>query len=172
MTPWCVRGGLYRQLRAPVELVLDDPERELQQDVWRLAILRPGSGRQKIDYMPITQPWLRELVKQWNRQRLISHSVGTLGASVHFAAELTGVRALRVDRGDDPSALGREDTVNFLAHPLARAHAGEMPSSRQRKQPPARVRVMGRGAVAGGARAGAARAARTGRWALGAVRSV
>ena len=126
------RGGLYRQLRAPVELLLADPERELARDVWRLAILRPGSGGQQIDYTPITQPWLRELVKQWNRQRLISHSVGSLRASVHFAAELSRVLALRVDRGDDPSALGRQDTVDFLAHLRARELSGEAPNNRHR----------------------------------------
>jgi len=125
------RGGLYRQLRAPVELLVVDPERELGHDVWRLAVLRPDSGRQKIDYTPITQPWLRELVKQWNRQRLISHSVGTLRASAHFAAQLSGVLALRSDRGEDPSALGRQDAVDFLAHLRAREHSGEIPSSRQ-----------------------------------------
>jgi hypothetical protein len=124
------RGGLYRQLRAPVELLLADPERELARDVWRLAILRPGGGGQQIDYTPITQPWLRELVKQRNRQRLISHSVGSLRASVHFAAELSRVLALRVDRGDDPSALGRQDTVDFLAHLRARELSGEAPNNR------------------------------------------
>jgi hypothetical protein len=124
------RGGLYRQLRVAVELLLADPERELERDVLRLAILRPDGRRQRIDYSSITQPWLRQLVKQWNRQRLISHSVGTLRASVHFAAELSGVLALRADRGEDPSALGRQDAVDFLAHLRGRELSGEISNRR------------------------------------------
>ena len=41
-------------------------------------MLRPDAGGQTIDYTAITQPWLRGLVKQWNQQRLVSHSVGLL----------------------------------------------------------------------------------------------
>ena len=69
---WSVFAG---QLRVPVERLLGDPERELSMDVWRMGILRPDGGRQRIDYSAITQPWLREAAKQWNLQRLVSRSV-------------------------------------------------------------------------------------------------
>jgi hypothetical protein len=69
---------LYRRLRGPVERLLADPERELERDVWRLGMLRPDGGGQTLDYSAISQEWLRELVKAWNRQRLVSHSVGLL----------------------------------------------------------------------------------------------
>ncbi len=55
---------LYRRLRAPVERLLADPQRELERDVWRLGMLRPDGGGQTVDYTAITQPWLRELVKR------------------------------------------------------------------------------------------------------------
>ena len=71
---------LYRRLRAPVERLLADPQRELERDVWRLGMLRPDAGGQTVDYTAIAQPWLRGLVKQWNQQRLVSHSVGTVAA--------------------------------------------------------------------------------------------
>lgn len=88
-------GELYRRLRTTVERLLADPERELSLDVWRLVVLRPDGAGKTIDYTPITQPWLRELVKQWNRQRLVSRCVGNLQLGVRVAVELSGVLALR-----------------------------------------------------------------------------
>ena len=79
---------LYRRLRGAVERLLADPQRELAQDVWRLGMLRPDAGGQTVDYTAITQPWLRELVKSWNQQRLVSHSISLLrlDAQVGIAA--------------------------------------------------------------------------------------
>ena len=85
-------------------------------DVWRMGILRPDGGRQRIDYSAITQPWLREAAKQWNLQRLVSRNVDTLRETVHVAAALSAVLRLRGDRGDEPRALGRQDAVDFLTH--------------------------------------------------------
>jgi integrase len=120
------RGILYRRLRAAVEGLVADPERELEGDVWRLGVLRPDGGRQTIDYRVITQPWLRELVKQWNRQRLVSHSTNNLRLGVSVAVELSGVLRSRDDRGEDPSALGRQDAVDFLVHLRARERSDEI----------------------------------------------
>ena len=135
------RSGLYRRLRAPVERLLADPERELRLDVWRLGVLRPDGAGKTIDYTPITQPWLRELVKQWNSQRLVSRSVGSLRLGVHVAVELSAVLGMRGDRGDDPSVLGRQDAVDFLVHMRARELRGEL-SSRRHRECVARVRVL------------------------------
>ena len=123
--------NLHRQLCGPVERLLADPERELSLDVWRMGLLRPDGGRKVIDYRVITQPWLRGLVKQWNRERLVSLSVHTLRLSVQFAAALSVVLVLRVDRGEDPSALGRQDVVDFLTDLLARERAGEISHARR-----------------------------------------
>jgi integrase len=119
-------GELYRRLRTAVEPLLADPERELERDVWRLGMLLPAGARRLIDYRAISQPWLRELVKQWNRQRLVSHGVDMLRRAVRFAAALSAVLALRPDRGEDPSALGRQDVVDFLSHLRAREQAGQI----------------------------------------------
>jgi integrase len=121
----------YRQLRAPVEQLLADPERELSLDVWRLGLLLPDGARKVIDYRAITQPWLRELVKRWNRERLVSRSVDSLRVAVRFAAALSAVLALRPDRGEDPTALRRQDVVDFLAHLRAREDAGQISRDRR-----------------------------------------
>ena len=123
------RRELYRQLRAAVELLLADPERELEQDVWRMGALRPDGGGRTVDYSTISQGWLRELVKQWNRQRLVLRSVDTLCLDVQAAVELSKVLCLRCDRGEDPAALGRQDAVDFLMHLSARERAGEISNS-------------------------------------------
>jgi integrase len=117
---------LYRRLRARVELLLADPQRELERDVWRLGMLRPDAGGQTVDYTAITQSWLRELVKQWNQQRLVSHSVGLLRLDAYVAIELSSVLGLRADAGEDLSVLGRQDVVDFLVHLRARQLAGEI----------------------------------------------
>jgi len=127
------RRTVCRQLRVPVERLLGDPERELSMDVWRMGILRPDGGRQRIDYSAISQPWLREAAKQWNLQRLVSRSVGTLRGTVHAAAALSAVLRLREDGGDEPRALGRQDAVDFLMHLRARGLSGELTNSRHRE---------------------------------------
>ncbi|MGH2842926.1 MAG: tyrosine-type recombinase/integrase, partial [Solirubrobacteraceae bacterium] len=133
MIPGDYRNDLHRQLRVPVGRLLADPERELSLDVWRMGLLRPDGGRQRVDYRAVTQPWLRELVKQSNRQRLVSRTVGTLRSGVTAAVELSGVLALRADGGEVPSALGRQDVVDFLVHVRARERSGEITNQRHRE---------------------------------------
>jgi len=121
---------LWRELRAVVDRLLADPERELDRDVWRLGLLRSDGGRSTLDYSAITQPWLRELLKHQNRQQLVSVSVNVLRFNRRVAVELSGVLALRADRGEDPRALGRQDAVDFLVHLRAGAARGTMTSKR------------------------------------------
>jgi hypothetical protein len=123
---------LYRRLRAPVERLLADPQRELEQDVWRLGMLRPDAGCQTVDYTAISQPWLRELVKGRNQQRLVSHSVGLLRLDAQVGIEVSNVLRLRPDGGADPSLLGRQDVVDFLLHLRARQLRGEITNTHQR----------------------------------------
>jgi integrase len=132
---------LYRRLRAPVERLLADSERELERDVWRLGMLRADAGGQTVDYRAITQRWLRELVKQWNRQRLVSHSVGLLRLDAQVTIELSKVLRLRADGGEDPSVLGRQDVVDFVVHMRARQLRGEITNAHQRNCV-TRVRAM------------------------------
>lgn len=132
---------LYRRLRAPVELLLADPQEELGRDLWRLGMLRADAGGQTVDYTAIAQLWLRELVKQWNQQRLVSHSVGLLRLDAYVVLELSNVLRMRVDGGEDPSSLGRQDVVDFLVHLRARRLAGEITNVHQRNCV-TRVRAM------------------------------
>ncbi len=132
---------LYRRLRGAVERLLADPQRELAQDVWRLGMLRPDAGGQTVDYTAITQPWLRELVKGWNQQRLVSHSISLLRLDAQVGIELSNVLRLRSDGGDDPRALGRQDVVDFLVHLRGRQLRGEITNTHQRNCV-TRVRAM------------------------------
>ena len=92
----------------------------------------------------------------------MSHSFHTLRASVQFAAALSVVLALRVDRGEDPSALGRQDVVDFLTDLRAREQAGEIITC-----PPGRMHLMACGrCCAKRTCAGCYRGAGTGRGAL------
>ncbi len=132
---------LYRRLRGAVERLLADPQRELAQDVWRLGMLRPDAGGQTVDYTAITQPWLRELVKGWNQQRLVSHSISLLRLDAQVGIELSNVLRLRSDGGDDPRALGRQDVVDFLVRLRGRQLRGEITNTHQRNCV-TRVRAM------------------------------
>lgn len=134
-------AALYRRLRAAVEALLADPEGELERDVWRLGVLRPDAGRQTVDYTAINQRWLRELVKGWNRQRLVSHSIGLLRLDAQVGIELSKVLSLRADGGEDPSSLGRQDVVDFLVHLRARHVRREITNAYQRNCV-TRVRAM------------------------------
>lgn len=125
-------GMLYRRLRAPVERLLADPQHGLGCDVWRLGMLRPDAGGQTVDYSAITQPWLRELVKGWNQQRLVSHSISLLRLDAQVGIELSNVLRLRPDGGGDPRALSRQDVVDFLVHLRARQLHGEITKAHQR----------------------------------------
>ena len=154
--------GLYRRLRAPVERLLVDPERELERDLWRLGVLRPDGGGQTVDYGAITQRWLRELVKQWNQQRLVSRSIGLLRLDASVGIELSNALRLRVDAGEDPRLLGRQDVVDFLVHLRARRLRGEITDIHHRNCV-TRLRAMLRDARERGFAPPARGAGRTGR---------
>ena len=108
---------LYRQLRAPVERLLADPERELS--MGRVATGDAAPGRRsarRIDYSAITQPWLREAGQAVEPAAAGFAQRGHVARDVHVATALSAVLRLRGDRGDEPGALGRQDVVDFLVH--------------------------------------------------------
>ena len=102
------------------------PEDEQRKDIWNTAVL--GHGRRRvIDFTGISQPWLRESVKQWVAEELPTrrgdHATSILQSHVRRAEELSAsLRLHRDDHGDDPSALGRGDIIAFLAR-LSHRHA-------------------------------------------------
>ena len=65
---------LLMRVQWAVERALLDPEQELARDVWRLGLLRRDGGRQRLDLTVISQPWLREIYRDWAREALATPS--------------------------------------------------------------------------------------------------
>jgi integrase len=118
--------ALLRDLQHAVLLAGASPEDEQRKDIWNTVVL--GHGRRRvIDFTGISQPWLRESLKQWVAEELPTrrgdHATSILQSHVRRAEELSAsLRLHRDDRGDDPSALGRGDIIAFLAR-LSHRHA-------------------------------------------------
>jgi integrase len=76
----------------------------------------------RVDFAQISQGWLRELAKQWSRERApIVHAASTQRAVVSIG-ELSRSLGRRDDHGEHPGLLGRADIALLLAR-LGRAHA-------------------------------------------------
>ncbi len=95
---------------------LADPSSEQARDRWDLAVFgQPG----RLDFTRITQPWLRESVKQWAVHDLPRRR-GRNGANrvrqiVAAAVRLSESLRTRADHGNQPGELRRPDIENFLA---------------------------------------------------------
>jgi integrase len=108
-----------------LRLAFADPDREWRKDVWDMRVFgKPQAYR--VDFMQISQPWLRELAKQWAREQApLVHAASTRRA-VASIGELSRSLRRRDDHGLDPTILGREDISLLLAR-MTRAHtAGKM----------------------------------------------
>ena len=83
--------------------------------MWRLGLLRRDGARQNLDLTTLTQPWLRELFRDWAREAL-----GTTRNAFYLNATLCQMRRLseslrtRADGGNDMTAVGRRDIEHFL----------------------------------------------------------
>ncbi|MGH8997736.1 MAG: hypothetical protein ACRDYB_17215, partial [Acidimicrobiales bacterium] len=112
--------GLANSLITYARRALATPESEIVTDNWDLAVFG-HSGY--LSFAKISQPWLRELAKQWAAddlpRRRIRPGRRTSGGIVvrhHIGcvAMLSESLRLRGDRGEHPSALGRVDMEAFL----------------------------------------------------------
>jgi integrase len=89
--------------------------------------LRRDGARQNLDLTTLTQPWLRELFRDWAREAL-----GTARNVVYLNATLCQVRRLseslraRPDGGNDMTAVGRRDIEQFLMRLAGLASAGRI----------------------------------------------
>ncbi|MGH9066196.1 MAG: tyrosine-type recombinase/integrase [Acidimicrobiales bacterium] len=97
-----------------VSLAYADPEVERTKDVWDLRLFG-RSGRKRLDFRAIRQPWLREAAKGWAAATIgrvgdavMAHRVGSL--SVFSAVLASGPGG-----GKDPARLARSDIERFLA---------------------------------------------------------
>jgi len=113
-----------------LRLAFTDPDQEWRRDVWDMrAFGKPQAYR--VDFTAITQPWLRELAKQWSRERApLVHAASTQRAAVSIV-ELSRSLRRRDDKGEHPEQLARADISLFLAR-LGRAHAAGRISSHRR----------------------------------------
>ena len=108
-----------------LRLAFADPDSEWRKDLWDMRVFgKPQAYR--IDFTQISQPWLRELAKQWAREQAPLVHAGSTRRAVASIGELSRSLRRRDDHGLDPTALGRHDISLFLAR-MTRAHsAGKM----------------------------------------------
>ena len=107
-----------------------DPEVEWRSDRWGMRMFGKPQAY-IVDFTAISQPWLRELAKQWSRERAPLVHAGSTRRAVVSIAELSRSLRRREDRGDHPGELGRADISQFLAR-IGRAHAAGRISTHRR----------------------------------------
>jgi integrase len=120
---------LFARIRCAVEQALLDPEQELARDVWRLGLLRRDGGRQRLDLTVISQPWLREIYRDWAREALSVRNVHYLRGTLCQIRRFSESLRTRPDGGVDRAAVGRRDIENFLMRLSGMTAAGEIASS-------------------------------------------
>jgi integrase len=117
-------------LQDRLRLAFADPDSEWRKDVWDMRVFgKPQAYR--VDFTQISQPWLRELAKQWAREQApLVHAASTRRA-VASIGELSRSLRRRDDRGKHPTLLGRQDISLFLAR-VTRAHSAGRVSAHKR----------------------------------------
>jgi len=116
-----------------LRLAFADPDSEWLKDVWDMRVFgKPQAYR--IDFTQISQPWLRELAKQWAREHAAMVHAGSTRRAVVSIGELSRSLRRRDDHGEHPTVLGRQDISLFLAR-VARAHSAGKFSAHKRRRP-------------------------------------
>jgi hypothetical protein len=113
-----------------LRLAFIDPEVEWRGDRWDMRMFGKPQAY-IVDFTTISQPWLRELAKQWSRERAPLVHAGSTRRAVVSIAELSQSLRRRDDHGDHPGVLGRADISLFLAR-IGRAHATRRISTHRR----------------------------------------
>ena len=90
------------------------PEEERVKDVWDLGVFGLGEKR-AMDFTGLHQRWLRESVKGYTIERLSSRKLRTAHRDLGWMRHLSDYLHAREDRGEQPSALTREDMTVFLS---------------------------------------------------------
>jgi integrase len=113
-----------------LRMAFADPDLEWRKDRWDMRVFGKPQAY-IVDFTPISQPWLRELAKQWSRERApLVHASSTRRAVVSIA-ELSRSLRRRDDHGDHAGQLTRADVSLFLAR-IGRAHAAGRISTHRR----------------------------------------
>ena len=89
------------------------PEEEREKDVWDLGVFGLGEKR-AMDFTALHQRWLREAVKGYTIERLASRKLRTAHRDLMWMRPLSEFLDAREDRGEQPSALTRQDMTAFL----------------------------------------------------------
>ena len=90
---------LLRRWQRRLEYASADPHAEWDRDEVRMGVIRPGVRNSVLRLGEIEQPWLRDVVTDVLRVRLNSVIPTTLGQWALAGIRLSGVLALRPDRG-------------------------------------------------------------------------
>ena len=116
--------GLVNCLIGHARRALSNPETEVAQDEWDLAVF---GHHGTVSFTGISQAWLREAAKRWaaddlpkRRVRAGRRTSAGLAVRHHIGClvRLSESLRMRADRGEHPAALGRADMEAFL-HRLA-----------------------------------------------------
>ena len=107
---------LLRDLQREARRAATTWDEEQQADVWDLGVAGLVG---RIDFTPVTQPWLRAGTKWWISEdlprRRSTRTYHVLRGFVNSLAELsTSLRLHRPDDGNSPHLLGRSDILAFL----------------------------------------------------------
>ena len=126
----CMTRLAFLRVQWAVQQALVDPSEELARDVWRLGLLRRDGGRGKLDLGQITQPWLREVYRDWAREALgTARNIHYLRSTLSQVLRLSESLRTRPDGGVDRGAVGRRDIENFLMRLAGLASAGKIANS-------------------------------------------
>lgn len=109
-----------------LQLLVADPDSEHPKDVWDLRVWGHAGRLSFVGGLalhlsrgeparPVTQGWLKEAVKAWTADALVSQSSARARQMVTAVGLFSEHLARRPDRGEDPDSLGRRDLESFLA---------------------------------------------------------
>jgi len=125
-----------------LDLLAADADSEYTKDVWDLRVWGHGG---RVSFVgggvlhrsrgeaarPIVQGWLKEATKAWSADALVSRHPAVVRRIVAAVGLLSQHLNRRDDRGEDPSAIGRQDLEAFLAWLGRLEAAGSMSSDRR-----------------------------------------
>ena len=125
----CAPRLLFSRVQWAVERALVDPAEELARDVWRLGLLRRDGGQSRLELARVTQPWLREIFRDWAREALATRNPNYLRATLGQIARLSESLRTRDDAGREMTAVDRRDIEHFLMRLAGQASAGRIANS-------------------------------------------
>ena len=114
-----------------LEVLYADPESEFTSDVWDLRKVGLAAGRNTcvLDFLTITQDWLRDAAKAWARCRAAYTQGQSLQAALLAVSLLSESLALRDDGGREKRALARADARAFVERLGRLYRAGRLPET-------------------------------------------